>query len=497
MASVCLYLQLAGETLYEARRNAPGGRMDLPTVKAVGLSTLTAIQQVHDAKWIHRDIKPANFVLDPPNSSAGKGSWMLIDFGLVRRYADDSGGHLPQRPDASFRGSTAYASVHAHKGQDLSRRDDLWSWLYMLAELVDGGLPWRPDKDGGDASQIDKQWVLHKKEECVQQPHLLCRSVQIPGPLVAISQHIASLGFDDAPDYHLLRQCLQQLPDHQIQLPDLVGGLAQQQLPQQQHLLNGQQQWDPAAGQQQYQQHAAGSWPEVADAAGVQQQQQQCWLTPESPPHEQRSPASYIGLPVTITASKRPREVEGDQLAKRQRSNGSQLLQQQQLGSPAATVAAAADPHPSSRSGSRHGSREPAAPGDQVASLLRGNSTAQAATRRGSIDRQQQQNHAGLPAGMSVQQQPGTPSAVAAGAAEIVDLLAAYESEAAAESKQATTQAVQQLCELAPTEAVCAIAITLDKLIHQSEDSCRPAVFQIMQDLAAYITAEAAALQKG
>eukprot|EP00878_Enallax_costatus_P030413 GHUV01033111.1.p1 GENE.GHUV01033111.1~~GHUV01033111.1.p1 ORF type:complete len:164 (+),score=46.95 GHUV01033111.1:286-777(+) len=68
-----MLLQLAGETLYEARRNAPGGRMDLPTVKAVGLGTLTAIQQVHDAKWIHRDIKPANFVLDPPNSSAGKG----------------------------------------------------------------------------------------------------------------------------------------------------------------------------------------------------------------------------------------------------------------------------------------------------------------------------------------------------------------------------------------------------------------------------------------
>lgn len=66
------------------------------------------------------------------------GSWLLIDFGLVRRYADDSGSHLPQRPDASFRGSTAYASVHAHQGEDLSRRDDLWSWLYMMAELLDG-----------------------------------------------------------------------------------------------------------------------------------------------------------------------------------------------------------------------------------------------------------------------------------------------------------------------------------------------------------------------
>lgn len=44
-----------------------------------------------------------------------------------------------------------------------------------------GGLPWRPDKDGGDALHVDKQWVLHKKAECVQQPHLLCRTVQMPG----------------------------------------------------------------------------------------------------------------------------------------------------------------------------------------------------------------------------------------------------------------------------------------------------------------------------
>jgi hypothetical protein len=69
---------------------------------------------------------------------APSGSWLLIDFGLARRYTDEAGSHLPQRSDASFRGSTAYASVHAHKDEDLSRRDDLWSWLYMLTELLEG-----------------------------------------------------------------------------------------------------------------------------------------------------------------------------------------------------------------------------------------------------------------------------------------------------------------------------------------------------------------------
>lgn len=165
--------------------------------------------------------------------------------------------------------------------------------------------------------------------------------------------------------------------------------------------------------------------------------------------------------------------------------------------SPVALLSAAADQHPSSRPASRHGSREPAAPGDELAPVVTTNNSTQAATQSDTIDRQQQQNHAGLPVSAVNQQQPGTLSAAAAGAAEIADLLAAYEAEAASDSKQATTQVVQQLCDLAPTQAVCAIALTLDKLMHQSEASCRPAVLQVMQDLAAYISAEAATIQHG
>jgi hypothetical protein len=81
--------------------------------------------------------------------AAAAGAWLLIDFGLARRYTDDTGSHLPRRPDASFRGSTTYASVHAHRDEDLSRRDDLWSWMYMIIELIDGEGPLR-----------DVRWVV-------------------------------------------------------------------------------------------------------------------------------------------------------------------------------------------------------------------------------------------------------------------------------------------------------------------------------------------------
>lgn len=64
--------QLLGDTLFDIRKQA-GGRVDLPTVKAVGLSTLAAIEGLHSLGFIHRDIKPANFVINPPNAAASRG----------------------------------------------------------------------------------------------------------------------------------------------------------------------------------------------------------------------------------------------------------------------------------------------------------------------------------------------------------------------------------------------------------------------------------------
>ncbi len=68
----------------------------------------------------------------------------IIDFGLARQYRDrhtleliPSRGHV-----RGFRGTPRYASVHVHREQDLARRDDLWSLLYILIEFCVGDLPW-------------------------------------------------------------------------------------------------------------------------------------------------------------------------------------------------------------------------------------------------------------------------------------------------------------------------------------------------------------------
>lgn len=77
--------------------------------------------------------------------------WVVIDFGLARRFTDDAGAPLAARQDAAFRGSSTYASINAHLESDLGRRDDLWSWFYMTVESLEGTLPWREVKEAADA----------------------------------------------------------------------------------------------------------------------------------------------------------------------------------------------------------------------------------------------------------------------------------------------------------------------------------------------------------
>lgn len=200
-----MVMELLGQNLAETRRNQPSG-MDKGLVQCIALSTLRAIQELHDQGVIHRDVKPANFAVAPVGSPLGQGCWKIIDFGLARRYLSDSGAMFPERKDASFRGSSTYASVHAHLHQDLSRRDDLWSWFYMVVELLSGTLPWRAERDGEN-----KEWVLKRKQECLREPRMLFTTTETPDVVVKMSTFLQSLVFTQRPDYDYLASLIQRL----------------------------------------------------------------------------------------------------------------------------------------------------------------------------------------------------------------------------------------------------------------------------------------------
>jgi tau tubulin kinase len=135
-----IVMDLLGANLAETMRREFGGHMPVEAVKSVATGLLDAVEELHRAGYVHRDVKPANFALHSPSASVSKGTWIIIDFGLARRYVDENGNVIPERENASFRGSTTYASVFAHDDKDLGRRDDLWSWFYILVEMLEGTL---------------------------------------------------------------------------------------------------------------------------------------------------------------------------------------------------------------------------------------------------------------------------------------------------------------------------------------------------------------------
>jgi hypothetical protein len=55
---------------------------------------------------------------------------------------DDKNRHVTYKENKPFIGTTRYASIAAHQGIELSRKDDFESLAYVLLFLLKGILPW-------------------------------------------------------------------------------------------------------------------------------------------------------------------------------------------------------------------------------------------------------------------------------------------------------------------------------------------------------------------
>ena len=155
---------------------------------------------MHANNYIHRDLKPDNIMLGLGDAS---NTIHMIDFGLTRSVIDPkTGEHIPFKSDKNLVGTCRFVSVNAHKGYELSRRDDLISLGYIIIHLFKGSLPWQ-DIDTRKPSARYRRLGRAKAKRTNQS---LCS--ECPTQFLTYMDYVSSLEFEKAADYDYLKSLI-------------------------------------------------------------------------------------------------------------------------------------------------------------------------------------------------------------------------------------------------------------------------------------------------
>ncbi|KAI3916747.1 hypothetical protein MKW92_041084 [Papaver armeniacum] len=187
-----MVMDMLGPNLWDAWCS-DGRTMPLTKVACIAMEAIAILERIHLKGFVHGDVKPENFVLGRPGTADEK-KLFLVDLGLASRWKGiSSNQHVDydQKPDI-FRGTVRYASVHAHLGRTLSRRDDLESLAYTLVYLLTGGLPWQ-GREG------DTKSFRVCREKMSTSPKSLCFGC--PPAFKQFVEIVVNMNFDEVPNY--------------------------------------------------------------------------------------------------------------------------------------------------------------------------------------------------------------------------------------------------------------------------------------------------------
>lgn len=184
------------ETLLQRKKT-----MSINEIAWRAIQMLDVIRYIHSFGYIHRDIKPDNFVVGNDNMD----ELYCIDFGLAKKYVDNSGNHIPFSKSRRFVGTARYASLAAHEGLELSRRDDLESIGYILVYLFKGRLPWQGIRHKDKRKRYKLIEEMKKKETAES----LCKDM--PREFLIYLKYVKTLDFDEKPHYTSLKNMFAKL----------------------------------------------------------------------------------------------------------------------------------------------------------------------------------------------------------------------------------------------------------------------------------------------
>jgi len=191
----CLVMTLLGENLNTLVKKCQGN-FSLKTTLMLGYFLLIRIESLHNKGLLHRDIKPENIVIGRDIDFT---KIFLIDFGLSKPFLDETGSHITMVEKKGLVGTARYASINAHNGNELSRRDDLESLIYVLVYLANGTLPWQ--NIPGDTRDLKYVNILKVKEKTTEED--LCEG--LPLEFSISLKYIKSLHFEETPNYKFLK----------------------------------------------------------------------------------------------------------------------------------------------------------------------------------------------------------------------------------------------------------------------------------------------------
>ena len=153
---------------------------------------ITVIESIHKQNVLHRDIKPENILILNPNDANFE--IKITDFGLCKNFIDNDGYHIDKRANLSPIGSLRFCSVNSNKGLELSRRDDIYSLIYVLLFIYDGNVKWQ-NLENNEIIKLKENINLDKK-------HSLFFIIK------ALLKHLDQLEFYEKPNYKYIKTML-------------------------------------------------------------------------------------------------------------------------------------------------------------------------------------------------------------------------------------------------------------------------------------------------
>eukprot|EP00796_Vickermania_ingenoplastis_P009311 gene9311-6550_t len=129
--------------------------------------------------------------------------------------------HLPFSDKKPLTGTARYCACNAHRGYELSRRDDLESIGFLLVYFAKGSLPWQgiPGKD--------QRQKTHKIGETKLATSLESLCEGLPSAFLTYMNYCRNLEFPQEPDYEYLRELFRAVArENRYTLSPAIGGLA-------------------------------------------------------------------------------------------------------------------------------------------------------------------------------------------------------------------------------------------------------------------------------